>query len=133
MKVNAIVGKPGVERQRQEGTQEKWHHDADVAGQDRSVPMTFQFFVVKRYPHHEHVNHDADLAESVQVHEAGWRKEKHRDVGRSPAQQRRPEQNASHHLTNYLRLIDEPEKEAEYAGGGDDHDNLQDQRERCGH
>ena len=86
---DAVIGELGIKIKRKKGRQNKGSCDADMAGQDRGMPVMFEFLGIDAESDQEHEYHYAHLTQRVQKPQAVGRKQIRPDARGQPSQQRR--------------------------------------------
>jgi hypothetical protein len=69
----------------------------------------------------EHEQNESHLAEGIQVAQTGGREDGMKQIRGCPAEKRRAEQNACHHLAHHSRLADKREDSADDLRDRQDH------------
>jgi hypothetical protein len=103
-----------------------------MADQDRDGPFLMQFLHVEFEPHHEHEEHQPQLAEGIQNTEAVSWEEKRPQLRSHPAEERWSEQDPCQYLTDHPRLANLFGQRPHDPGDQDDHGELRYQYHQIG-
>jgi len=95
--------------------------------------MVTQALDVEGSPDDEHEEDQTDLAQRFQVTEARLRKQRCRERGRQPSEERRSQNHAGHHFAYDCRLADPAEDRRCKTSRGEDDEDLQNQQKTSGY
>jgi hypothetical protein len=95
----------GIQTERQRRAEEERRDDARVRDRDRRVRVSAQELRVELEPDEEHEQHDADLRHDAQVRRHRRRHDELVRGRRDQAEQRGPEHEPGHDLTDHRRLL----------------------------